>query len=68
MLQKFLMIMKGEWPLEEFVGFCSKCGKPIHCLSGFLNGVISEEQEMLYCFECYQKKSETYKKSKYISE
>ncbi|GGJ70350.1 hypothetical protein GGR02_002146 [Anoxybacillus voinovskiensis] len=42
--------------MEEFVGFCAKCGKPIHCLSGFLNGVISGEKETLYCFECYEKK------------
>jgi hypothetical protein len=48
--------MKGEWRLEEFIGFCSRCGKPIHCLHGFLNGVISEEKEMLYCFQCYKKK------------
>ncbi|RAK16997.1 hypothetical protein B0I26_1141 [Anoxybacillus vitaminiphilus] len=50
------MLAKGEWRLEEFVGFCSGCGKPIHCLHGFLNGIVSEEKEMLYCFQCYEKK------------
>ncbi|MBA2874898.1 hypothetical protein [Thermaerobacillus caldiproteolyticus] len=42
--------------MEELVGFCSECGKPIHCLYGFLNGVVSSEKETLYCFQCYKKK------------
>jgi hypothetical protein len=39
--------------LEEFVGFCSECGKPIHCLNGFLNGVDNKENGTLHCFTCY---------------
>jgi hypothetical protein len=50
--------MKGEMILEELVGFCSQCGKPIHCLHGFLNGIVSDEKETLYCFQCYEEKEE----------
>ncbi|MBB6283418.1 hypothetical protein [Geobacillus subterraneus] len=44
--------------MEELVGFCAQCGKPIHCLHGFLNGVISEGKETLYCFPCHEKQKE----------
>ncbi|MEC5188946.1 MULTISPECIES: hypothetical protein [Geobacillus] len=44
--------------MGELVGFCAQCGKPIHCLHGFLNGVISEGKETLYCFPCHEKQKE----------
>ncbi|MGZ0084775.1 hypothetical protein ACWNXI_04110 [Caldibacillus thermoamylovorans] len=44
--------------MEELVGFCAQCGKPIHCLHGFLNGVVSRETETLYCFPCHDKQKE----------
>jgi hypothetical protein len=61
MNDNFQSFMKGEMMLEELVGFCSQCGKPIHCLHGFLNGIISDEKETLYCFQCYEEKEEAKK-------
>ncbi|AEH48964.1 hypothetical protein [Parageobacillus thermoglucosidasius] len=51
--------------MEELVGFCSQCGKPIHCLQGFLNGVISDEKETLYCFSCYEENDNEQNRKRY---
>ncbi|MDP4551413.1 hypothetical protein Q9251_11025 [Alkalihalobacillus macyae] len=37
--------------MKERVGECANCHKPIYCLDGFLDGVISENRA-LYCFSC----------------
>ncbi|SFE32470.1 hypothetical protein [Alteribacillus iranensis] len=37
--------------MKEKVGHCSRCGKEVFCLDGFLNGVLDEEKN-LFCFEC----------------
>jgi hypothetical protein len=34
----------------EKVGICHNCGKDIHCLDGFLDGVLKEC--LLLCFDC----------------
>lgn len=44
----------SEGKLEEFVGFCIRCGKPIYCLNGFLNGAIDEKNGSLFCFSCLE--------------
>ncbi|RPF52264.1 hypothetical protein [Aquisalibacillus elongatus] len=40
--------------MEELVGHCHSCEKPVYCENGFLNGVHEEQQ--LYCTDCYSKK------------
>ncbi|MBN8207659.1 hypothetical protein JI666_02750 [Bacillus sp. NTK071] len=37
--------------MKELVGECANCHKPIYCLDGFLDGVISDNRT-LYCFSC----------------
>ena len=39
--------------VEEKVGQCSICNKTIYCLDGFLDGVITDDKELL-CFSCEQ--------------
>jgi hypothetical protein len=43
-----------ENEMEELVGFCTDCGKPIYCLNGFLNGVVIDGKGTIYCFHCHK--------------
>jgi hypothetical protein len=36
--------------MEELVGHCESCKRPVFCLNGFLDGV--NEQGILLCFPC----------------
>jgi len=37
--------------MRELVGTCKACQREIYCLDGFLNGVVTNDNE-IYCFEC----------------
>ncbi|MFD0679275.1 MULTISPECIES: hypothetical protein [unclassified Paenibacillus] len=37
--------------MQELVGHCIKCNKPIMCEDGFLNGIVVEDKTLI-CFEC----------------
>ncbi|MGM9985775.1 MAG: hypothetical protein ACI35O_00980 [Bacillaceae bacterium] len=44
--------------MKEFVGYCANCKKEIHCLDGFINGVVMTKKDILLCFECADNKKE----------
>lgn len=47
--------------MKELIGYCHICKKEIHCLDGFLNGIIDEQTKSIVCFSCidsYQEKSQ----------
>jgi hypothetical protein len=44
--------------MQEEVGRCTKCGKTIFCLDGFLNGVIDANGQ-LECFPCSEEEERT---------
>ncbi|MFC5629018.1 hypothetical protein ACFPTR_09045 [Aliibacillus thermotolerans] len=37
--------------MQEYVGTCEQCHRPIYCMDGFLDGVVTDEQT-LYCNSC----------------
>ncbi|WP_167355937.1 hypothetical protein [Paenibacillus oryzisoli] len=37
--------------MEELIGHCRICEKPIYCRMGFLDGVVQSDQTLL-CFDC----------------
>jgi hypothetical protein len=43
--------------MQELVGYCKKCNKPIFCNNGFLNGVVLEDKSLV-CFDCSDAKQE----------
>ncbi|MFD1428380.1 hypothetical protein JOD24_003143 [Kroppenstedtia sanguinis] len=43
--------------MQERVGNCTDCGRPVDCLDGFLNGVILQDGR-LRCFLCDEKNKE----------
>lgn len=43
--------------IQERVGYCTDCGRPVDCLDGFFNGVILEDGR-LRCFPCDEKNKE----------
>ncbi|EIJ82224.1 hypothetical protein PB1_04810 [Bacillus methanolicus PB1] len=45
--------------MEEFVGFCSECGKQIYCIDGFLNGVVSDDKKGCIAFSAQKKMRRT---------
>jgi hypothetical protein len=55
MKNKIIKDCGRENEMDEFVGFCSDCGKPIYCLNGFLNGVVIDGKGTLHCFYCHKK-------------
>ncbi len=42
--------------MEELVGHCDMCKKPVYCENGFLNGV--HQNGKLYCNSCEHKLNE----------
>lgn len=40
--------------MQELVGKCKSCGKEIYCLDGFLNGIHTNDQQLI-CFDCEKK-------------
>lgn len=44
--------------MQELVGQCSECGKPIYCKMGFLDGIVQDDKSIL-CFECLGDEGET---------
>jgi hypothetical protein len=40
--------------MQELIGFCKYCHKPVYCLDGFFDGVILENRE-ISCFQCDNK-------------
>jgi hypothetical protein len=42
--------------MEEYIGECFTCRRPVYCLNGFLDGVVSEGK--VYCFECAESRLE----------
>jgi hypothetical protein len=43
--------------MEELVGHCANCKRPIYCLDGFFNGIQEEDGE-IYCFSCRKSEDE----------
>ncbi len=43
--------------IQELVGSCTACKKPIYCNDGFINGNVLEDKTLL-CFECFDKEHE----------
>lgn len=43
--------------MEEQVGLCAACSKPMVCKSGFLEGVVLADGTLL-CFPCAKKNEE----------
>ncbi|WP_171628885.1 hypothetical protein [Paenibacillus plantarum] len=37
--------------MEELIGHCCTCEKPIYCKMGFLDGVMQADKSLV-CFEC----------------
>lgn len=37
--------------MEEFIGHCRICKKPIYCKMGFLDGVVQADKSLV-CFDC----------------
>jgi hypothetical protein len=37
--------------VEELIGLCGQCEKPIHCKMGFLEGIVLEDKSLV-CFDC----------------
>lgn len=37
--------------MEELIGLCRTCEKPIYCKMGFLDGVVQPDKSLL-CFDC----------------
>jgi hypothetical protein len=37
--------------MEELIGHCRTCEKPIYCKMGFLDGVVQADKSLV-CFEC----------------
>ncbi|MDR6553459.1 hypothetical protein [Paenibacillus qinlingensis] len=37
--------------MEELIGHCRTCEKPIYCRMGFLDGVVQPDKTLL-CFDC----------------
>jgi hypothetical protein len=54
--------------MKELVGYCSACSKAIYCKDGFLDGVVIQEENILLCFICQNKRNESYKFGSRLSE
>lgn len=37
--------------MQELIGHCHKCEKPIYCKMGFLEGIVLADKSLL-CFDC----------------
>lgn len=37
--------------MEELIGHCRACEKPIYCKMGFLDGIVQEDKTLV-CFDC----------------
>lgn len=44
--------------MKELVGNCSNCNKEIYCLDGFLNGVVTDKNRIILCFDCANQQEE----------
>jgi len=42
---------KGAFLVQEKVGDCKACLRPVYCNDGFLTGAVMEDQSLL-CLEC----------------
>lgn len=43
--------------MQELVGECKECKKPIFCHDGFIDGVVLDDNTLI-CFECFDGESE----------
>ncbi|MNY63064.1 hypothetical protein D3C86_1999770 [compost metagenome] len=46
----------GRERMEELIGHCRKCEKPVYCKMGFLDGVVQADKSLL-CFNCSEEES-----------
>ncbi len=43
--------------MQELVGECKDCKKPVFCHDGFIDGVVLDDNTLI-CFECFNEESE----------
>lgn len=44
--------------MQELVGYCISCNKPVFCQDGFINGLVLEDKTLL-CFDCSEEEDQS---------
>ncbi|MCQ6559402.1 hypothetical protein [Paenibacillus mendelii] len=43
--------------MQELVGECKECKKPVYCKDGFIDGIVLDDQTLV-CFDCSDKEDD----------